>query len=489
MKVIILFFIGLFPVLSLALEDQDIDLIDNFDLIKTNIRLNLEANEDNSAKFDEQSFRFKGQERNTINWKELDSYEWLSFSQWAKDLKEKEASPAWRRRVKEQSYAEIMGRVLKCMGICIKYDGVNRSISEYRTRLKEGDEFVTDEGSAAWVILIDGTLLRLAGNTSITLNEVNISNDEVLTMIRLNKGFVHFRPRSTKLEEVLDKPETDLGFYPLPLLKANREFYMIKEYGEIQDPAQKLKYEILQNPGHLTQYAVLNKYIAKNNEFMQKKKSRFYIYSPNASIEAKDHGISMFYEPGSKAVVKIEPLPNVEEVSPAKIGLRGFNKKELLDLEENSWQEIDEDGRSISAHTQDVARLEAVEKFSSRIPSIMLAREIWISEYTKDIYKEEWDAKTLATEYGYRLWNENGDGEIDKRLAYVREYIRRLETSNLVGLKTLLKDIPKTGFTVRYYGKLMEKHYFALKKRFNEKNVWVKNMSMSEFYMWVLRNG
>src|SRR5690606_4233162 len=102
--------------------------------------------------------------------------------------------------------------------------------AQYRSRIHEGDEIVTDKNSMAWVMLIDGTLLRISPNSSISFNDVNLSKQQTQFFMRLNYGHVYIQPRFSGKFEAQDMAETDGAFLPLLEKTANREFYMIQEY-------------------------------------------------------------------------------------------------------------------------------------------------------------------------------------------------------------------------------------------------------------------
>jgi hypothetical protein len=78
----------------------------------------------------------------------------------------------------------------------------------------------------------------------------------------------------------------------------------------------------------------------------------------------------------------------------------------------------------------------AAELLVSRIPSLTLAREYFFKDYAEILYRENYDRLILAKIDGYRLWgslspDENKKEDLYLRLEYLKEYFRRIETTNL----------------------------------------------------------
>ena len=98
-----------------------------------------------------------------------------------------------------------MGRVIKCLGVCSKYHETVRHSAEFRVMLGEGDEVFTNENSYLWIMLSDGSLLKLMPRTSVTLQEFNIGKTKNTVLLRLNQGQIHYQPRLTGEFVTLDK--------------------------------------------------------------------------------------------------------------------------------------------------------------------------------------------------------------------------------------------------------------------------------------------
>ena len=135
--------------------------------------------------------------------------------------------------------------------------------------------------------------------------------------------------------------------------------------------------------------------------------------------------------------------------------------------------------------------LQILELLTKRIRSIELAREIWLEKYTIPYMIRLADSKGLAIEYGYKIWGE----EINKRIEFLQEYSRRIETTHLKSVENLMakleaagKPIPKTTTDSPYKASL--NHYLlGLKNRFGDKKMQVREMNDLQYYVWILKNG
>lgn len=493
MKVIFVMLTFFFSSTLYSLDEEDVFLIDEYDLVKTRARKERNSWDDNPPKLDIDKYQFKNQTTNLTDWKNIKAYNWFSFKAWAKERDLKDKIPDWSKKVRESRNAEIVGRVLKCMGVCSTYRGLSKASSEYLSVIKEGDEFLTHKDSSAWILLSDGSILKVSPKSSVTLHEINFASSETLVMMRLNKGHIYFETRKVGNFKMIDKTQSDISFYPLALLKANREYYMINEY-RAMNSQERSQYVIAENPGYKGQYEELNRLMKLNNPLFESKDARFYIYTANMSIEGKNSSVHLFYEPDGQSLFKLPVASEDFEKNDKRkimntVFLRGYNNYKSYQPEGKKWFSVDKKGEALAEAQQDIAALRVVESFLKRVPSIYIAREIWINEIFQFILAKETSEEKLAKIYGYRVWNVLESEEIEKRLLFVREYVRRVETTNLLSLKQLLRHKKKEGFNKSYYEKSMQKHYLKLKERFNEDNIKVREMSNTHFYLWALKNG
>ena len=132
--------------------------------------------------------------------------------------------------------------------------------------------------------------------------------------------------------------------------------------------------------------------------------------------------------------LKPEEKETREELS---LQMRGFENKNLTAVEEDVWFEMDEKGREVKKLADDHWPMMG-EFLTKRIPSIMIGREIFLKRYSPFMFQEKIDPMALAKKEGYRLWGKlkADDGkpkeDLELRLEFLKEYFRRIETSNLL---------------------------------------------------------
>ena len=114
-----------------AFDSTDVKLIDAYKILQNNPAMFKSESAIDAKKFDQDEIIFKNQNRDITNWGELDANEWLSFETWRKHRKIKDENKNWRQIFREATNQEIVGRVLKCIGLCQNYRGDKRSSVEY----------------------------------------------------------------------------------------------------------------------------------------------------------------------------------------------------------------------------------------------------------------------------------------------------------------------------------------------------------------------
>ena len=119
--------------------------------------------------------QYKGEKASLVDWEELDEKRFLNIERWKVDLKVKESEPRWRRNLQERRLMEKVGYVIECVGNCRLYRGVGYSKVDYLSTLREGDELQTLEDSYLWAYFLDGTLVRMSPNGSITLKMAKLT--------------------------------------------------------------------------------------------------------------------------------------------------------------------------------------------------------------------------------------------------------------------------------------------------------------------------
>ncbi|MCB9061324.1 MAG: hypothetical protein H6622_07370 [Halobacteriovoraceae bacterium] len=371
-----------------------------------------------------------------IDWKELEPDKWLSAKVWQKRLKLKESNAAWRENLRDATQKELVGRILHCVGQCIVAQSGAEFNGRARTKLYEGDDLITEEDSYAWIFLIDGSMVRLSANTSFSLREVILTRKEFFFHARVNFGNVYWLSRDGFEHDVENIRETDVVFLPLPLLEANERIEEIPIGNE-------LLYDIYANKDRYKyHYKRLNEMIHGNNEFTKNKPTYVFLIMPNGTMMAKNPRLEVISLFGGKSYIKnrvpfyAKTKENVD-TSSYKFLFRGFENKNETQMKNGYWYEIDQRGRSASQLDLDERRFRTGEFLTRRIPTILMAREIWLKKYSKELFDENVDPELLSSKKGYQLWapfsteSEEKRSELDQRVAFLKEYTRRLETNHL----------------------------------------------------------
>lgn len=433
----------------------------------------------------------KGQEHSIIPWKGIDPEGFLNIEFWMTDRQLKDVTPDWKIRLRDQRHMELMGKVLKCVGTCPVYRSVDKAKVEYLSRIQEGDEFRTEKDSYAWIYLMDGTLLRLGAETSVSFHEMIVSPKEIFFVFRLNHGHVFWHPRSTAEVKPESKPETDTIFLPLMLREANLEWYERKRFSEQKD-REHLSEVMEQNElAIMEQTGRLNALKKSNTEAIAKFNrsdvvSKVMVVAPNVSLFASGASFNMIHVTGGKTWFRKSAGDGMLSVD-----LRGYSKTTTLIENDQAWQEVEATGRVISTASA-LGELDVAELITKRIPTLELAREMWLEKFTLPILGHLDQQKKLGIEHGYRLWTEE---ELKKRQEFLTEYCRRLETTNLRSVENLLTKLEAAGETPRreltsdIYQKALNHYLLGLKSRYTQKRMRVRELNELEYYVYLLRNG
>lgn len=381
---------------------------------------------------------FKGQRRSTFNWGQINIKNFLSFQDWKNESAEKDETPDWKTIVRERSNREVVGRFFQCVGKCRVDRGENFFKPNFSTAIYEGDEVRTIGESFAWIFLLDGTMVRLSPESSINFNELNIGIKENFLHARVNAGDIVWLSRSESLfEEVETVRETDVLFKPLALFEA-QPIVETKKYDE-----SNLLELVLGNKTLLNQYKNLNKLIEENNKRTKGKPTYAFIVMPNVTLMGYNPSLEIvsilggktFFKKRSPLFLGLKEGSHEEDIS---IQLRGFENNELTNLESDKWFMVEEKGRVLTQAQDNLYWLTMGEFITKRIPSLLVAREFLLTKYSDFAFEQNHDPKVLAKNFGYRIWGplkseDNAKkNDLTLRLEFLKEYFRRIETTNLL---------------------------------------------------------
>ncbi len=427
----------------------------------------------------------KGQKYSLIPWSELDPDAWMSIDRWLLERKEKDKIPDWKIRIRDDRHLELVGKILKCQGTCPVYRGTNSSNVQHLSQIVEGDELRTEKDSIAWVYLMDGTLVRLGPESSLSFQETNWSKGEVFYLARLNQGHVYWHARDKKALATDEAPETDAMSVPLLVKEANTEFYEREIFKKQTEWERLTEVHSLFDNAIKKQFEAINSLKEKNNPSINYT-SKVMLVAPNASIVAKDTSFDLMFYPGGKSFFKRRSI----EGSEFRLQLRGYNQTEMIEVEPE-WYEVDHLGRSHTKLDNPASGLQMAELLTRRIKTLELAREIWLEKFTVPVANSLGDAKKLAVEHGYTLW---GD-DLFRRYDFLTEYTRRLETTNIKSLDNLLTKLEENGekvnreMTDSHFRASLNFYLLGLKKRYTDKKMQIREMNDLQYYVWILKNG
>ncbi|MGE3610328.1 MAG: hypothetical protein AB7I27_12120 [Bacteriovoracaceae bacterium] len=426
----------------------------------------------------------KGQGHSLINWDEIDPEQWLNIDLWIKEREVKDKHADWKMRLRDVKQSELMGKLLSCVGECEIFRGTRSARGSFLSQLKEGDELKTKKDSVAWVYLMDGSLLRVAPESSVSLLEINLSEEEVFVLMRLNEGHSFIHPRKRELFVNQDGPETDSVSLPLKILEANQEFFERQIYKTQSDSKHLQDFMNPSAEAISAQVNKINELIVSNNEEFNLK-TRMMIVTPTGTIESDQQSLDVVYIPGGKGYFKKRDGNNIS------LELRGYQANEKILISENAWYEIDPSGKSYTLLSSPNSELQIIELLTKRVKTFELARELWLKDFSIPIFAALKEEKKLAVEYGYAKWGK----EHQIRLNFLNEYTRRIETTNLKSIQNLIGKLIRDGQVVNqelsqiYYQNALNHYLMGLKVRYTSRKLQVREMSDLQYYAWTLRHG
>ncbi|MBC7713587.1 MAG: hypothetical protein H7177_09620 [Rhizobacter sp.] len=401
---------------------------------------------------------FRGQKESVTDWGNLPVESFLSFKDWKEESDIRDQVPEWEKIIRERNHKEIAGRIYQCVGICRVDHGESFFNGSYRTGLYEGDEVQTVGDSYAWIFLLDGTMIRLSPQSSITFNEFNIGIKENFISARVNAGNILWLSRHENSFKPVDVRETDISFFP----------YSEYESLPVTDKKPYIEddlIELVSKPNtNMNHYKNLNEKVQANNKMTKGKPTYAFIVMPNSTLMGLSPSVEIvalvggktFFKKRSDETMGLEK--NDDSPNDLFLQMRGYDNKTLNTIQEDTWITVDEKGRNY-AQESDVRRLDVGEFITKRIPSIMHGREIFLERYSEFAFREKYDPLILAKNDGYRLWgaltSKEGEkkSDLELRLEFLKEYFRRVETTNLLAssrFKERLEGRGEKALTMEY---------------------------------------
>lgn len=396
----------------------------------------------------------KVQKESFIDWEKLNLLNWGSLAKWKDDVHRRDQMKEWERNRRDLSLRETVARVLDCVGVCRAYRGRGFANAQFRSEIREGDDLITSRDSYAWIYLMDGSLMRISPETSVTFNEINIGKKKTFFLLRVNTGQIIWQHRSRTGLKSTSSRETDALFLPISMFEAN-DISEEKEYDQdnlMDGFSRQSKVE--------NQYIRLNLLIESNNKVLEERETIGFIVMANGTVISKNPNIEILS--GLEGVSYMKSFTQKRLVendsSQAEFFFRGYSNKSSEILEENTWYKAGERGRElVSLEVEESNNFKHGLFFISNIPTILIARELMLAIYSSKLFNKK-ITEDFLMDLNYRLWDEGT--EIEKRIDFLKEYTRRQETRMLLvseRMRRLKKNIILTGakYDLRFYRKAM----------------------------------
>lgn len=430
------------------------------------------------------NFEYAGEDLGLTNWERLDPEDWMDLALWKRHREMANKHPYWRVIAREQNLVESMGRVLACEGNCHLYRGKGRSGLRHRSLIREGDQIETREDSYAWIFLVDGTLVRLAPETSLSLIEIKMGKERISYVARLNHGQMSWIARTREGHQETKLRETDSFFYPLNLRQANWEIVGNPPFEGKNDRDYFSEFLSWPTPTEV-QVERLNLLWKANNHLLPaNKSSHLFLILPNTNLEIKSPLLEAISLPFGESFVRLRKeeehsLNSVEKEERKQEGVITLRRQgHETTLKRGHWYEISSDGNRLDEKGETWNKFLATQTLIRRIPTIMLAREIWLEQNLNVLNALTPD--TMAAQ-GYRLWENwrffSLEGEektdLDLRLMFLRESTQYFERRNIADKRSFayrmegfwdsetaekeMKNL-RTAYDDRYYRKAFD-HY------------------------------
>ena len=387
--------------------------------------------------------QFSTENASLIDWKEVEEKDFLDFQRWKIERQLKDENPLWKQNLQETRLTEKAGFVIDCVGECRNYRGLGYAKVRYLSTIMEGDEIFTMKDSYLWIYLLDGTLVRMSPESSITLKEINRGKTENMIYARLNTGNILWWSRAQNHFISKDHKETDSLFLPLDMYEANmqtRRFKVDEDnlYAYLQADTNKAK-----------KYTRLNKLIDESNA-MGSFPTRSFLTFPNGSVYGKNMVAEFVVLNGGNTYFKSRTIEQqgLEGEAPESelvFFYRGFNNTSEDLIENGKWYRVGTKGRTLNPETE--MRFSMGEFLTTNIPTILTARELMYQKYSGFMHDSTLTDLQLASGKGYRLWGDfnQSDSDLSQRVRFLKEYTRRMETTNLLVTERFNRKLRENG--------------------------------------------
>ena len=335
-------------------------------------------------------------QKNLIDWKRVKPLTWNDFERWKVGRRLMDENPAWRERLIDNTHRESLGRTIDCIGDgCSRFRGTTKVKVDTDNDIAEGDEVNTDNDSRLWIFLLDGTLVHMTPNSSLTIKEINIGKKDVFYHARLNYGRILWLSRSPSLP-------TQLYTHLIPLVR-------------------------------------------DSNHFVRGKSHHLLLVMPNGTVALGKGNAEFYHVSFGKSYAKVVAddvllrLPRRKGY--ATFFYRGLENSDNFTLKENTWHEIGSRGERVAA-IDNAAFPHRPEHAIEDLVLALIKRELLLQSQSQFLFDASLSKEQLA-KHGYRLWSgmDEPKGELKARRNFLLEHTRKSETLLLVRTRKYLQEL------------------------------------------------
>src|SRR5690606_30893747 len=129
---------------------------------------------------------------------------------------------------------------------------------------------------------------------------------------------------------------------------------------------------------------------------------------------------------------------------------RGYDNTNRFELEADRWFEMVKDGKGIIESPGFRDKYSYIDMLTSRVYTFELARTLFAHKDSAFLFNSELNYKDFAEKNGFRLWSNE---ELLKRISFLKEYTRRVETTNLASLEKIQSIEGTLEFGTTHYQK------------------------------------
>ncbi|MAW07351.1 MAG: hypothetical protein CME61_03600 [Halobacteriovoraceae bacterium] len=343
-------------------------------------------------------------QRNSTYFENLSVDGQLSLEKWLERNTQLEESGYFStRRLDNKSVKNLVGKIIRKVGdVRIERDSALTKGSN-GSFLYKGDTIETMETGATWIVLINGALVRVSPNSSISISEYIFNEKKMTFFLRLNFGELLGKLKSKNDYTIADKKFSDLAFEPVLSKEELSRFY-------------KTKGENFYGPGKFD-LSELNQLVSRtaadNKVSVDQLENVIYFITNNGLFETRD-GHYHLINIQERTLVNFSSSKNNGKFSLAK-----FNPNQDT-LENGKWYLFNDEGGEMT----DLMR-------ENEVPAKTILSELSPIYYLRDKFLLGYGFLFSIMDYypTIKLSNSFWGDKFSQRLDYLISFFRRSEAS------------------------------------------------------------